>query len=116
MRISDWSSDVCSSDLTGSTRTKGWRDRGFVADNPLGDDIRLVIGVLDRLKPDLGAFGKVVHMRRAVADRIHVGQARLTEAVDEHAVGAVRTRRDKRFDRGHDDDTEADEGGGEDLP
>src|SRR3546814_12798648 len=52
-------------------------------------------------------------MRRAIADRINVGQARLTEAVDAHAIGTVRTRSDQRFDRGHDADPDDDEIGGD---
>src|SRR3546814_14722137 len=54
-------------------------------------------------------------MRRAIADRINVGQARLTEAVDAHAIGTVRTRSDQRFDRGHDADPDDDEIGGDHL-
>ena len=87
----------------------------FVADDALRDDIRLIIGVLHRFQPDLGALGKVVRMRRAVADGIDVGQARLAEAIDAHTVGAVRTRSDQRLDRGHDTDTDDDEIGGDHL-
>ena len=89
-----------------------WR---FVADDALGDDIRLIIGVLHRFEPDLGALGKVVRMRCAVADRIDVGQARLAERVDAHPVGAIRARRNQGLDRGDDTDADDDEIGGDHL-
>src|SRR3546814_17491522 len=82
--------------------------RRLGADDALGDDIRLIIGVLHGLKPDLGALGKVVHMRRAIADRTNVGQARLTEALDAPAIGTVRPRNAQRFARGPDADPYSD--------
>src|SRR3546814_15778679 len=54
-------------------------------------------------------------MRRAVADRVDVGQTGLAQTVDEHPVAARGARCDQRLDRGNDADADDDEVGGDDF-
>src|SRR3546814_7157936 len=69
MRISDWSSDVCSSDLLEVILVRPEPGDGvirrFVADDALGDDIRLIVRILHRFQPDDDTLGIIIQIGRA---------------------------------------------------
>src|SRR3546814_9601971 len=84
MRISDWSSDVCSSDLRQEARKLAL----FVGFARLADADRLIIGLgvdIDETTVDL-APRRALFERR---DRRTKGRVREHRAIDQHAVGRV---------------------------
>src|SRR3546814_9164465 len=100
MRISDWSSDVCSSDLQAHTVVAFARDRAAVVDlGPLGEPderTRLLVEHIDRRDARTGARNgaAVGDARRRGAD----GDARVGGAVEAivAALAADRSRIDER--------------------
>src|SRR5690606_8516469 len=79
-----------------------------IAADRAGHGARHVVGVLHAFEPYDGPVRPWVRMRRAVSDRIDIGQAGAAELVDIDAVGAGRPRGDQRPDRR--DDADADDG------
>lgn len=66
--------------------------RGIASDRP-GNDTSLIIGVLNRFKPDRRAIGKTVSVGRSIAERENIGQTRAPLCVYQHTIAALGTRR-----------------------
>src|SRR3546814_14389997 len=81
MRISDWSSDVCSSDLTASSAAQS---RGHGLSGFAGEGAKLAASAAP-MRPDSagGAFARLVHMRAEGGDE--GAQSRLDGGVDDQS-------------------------------
>src|SRR3546814_6975413 len=71
MRISDWSSDVCSSDLESQPKNRGYGAQGNVAFTPIQPDAKS-IDAIDRL----AAHHALVHHGGGIGARLGAGQAK----------------------------------------
>src|SRR3546814_8330583 len=95
MRISDWSSDVCSSDLPPSVRPKRWRQRSY-----------RVAGVAPRctvLRTALGTNGETVRstsLDRRLPTREHHHQSLIARREQTHdQIEQLGVRTDQHTDR-----------------
>src|SRR3546814_19486639 len=80
MRISDWSSDVCSSDLGGRGRCGGVRAgarRAPLRPPPRWRDARCADHVADRREPVVGTDRKSVVSGKCVSVRVDLGGRRI---------------------------------------
>src|SRR3546814_2498994 len=108
MRISDWSSDVCSSDLDGAglahcgkAATEAEGDAFNLRPVPVGHGTEFRIAVLAFLGPGARGRGDAALQDIAVGDvQMQVAQAPAGPRVAERVTGARRLKADPAFDDG----------------
>src|SRR3546814_5243554 len=117
MRISDWSSDVCSSDLDHVTGTIFWLDRGMVRRLDEGfagfeawSEEILEREARERDKLDKRIAQETAWSRAGISARRRRNQGRLRR------LGALRAERARRIDRTGSVKLEADTGGSSGRP
>src|SRR3546814_3158532 len=83
MRISDWSSDVCSSDLFGSALNRSWREPGWVV-------MGMTLDRFDALSRKYGQLG-TLWWTYGQAGRLRVDAGRPAEFGDDEHIDWLRT-------------------------
>src|SRR3546814_9017484 len=94
MRISDWSSDVCSSDLIGAIEVPagaywGAQTQRSIENFPFGPDERMPIGIVHALA--------IVKQAAARVNRGHGSDSGLADAIEAAAAKVIAGRHDDQF-------------------